>query len=179
MRRLLLVATFNLLLLFFGATALGQSTETAAVKALAEKSGRAFMSGDYETLLDLTYPKLVELAGGREYLLSSMKAEMKRMSDTGIKFVAYTPSEPERIVRAGTKLLAVVPTALEMEAPEASIKHKSFLLAVSTDAGKSWTFIDGTKLDKERLKILLPEAVDKITLPTIGEPVIERKPPRD
>jgi hypothetical protein len=63
-----------------------------------------------------------------------------------------------------------------MESRESIFELKSFWLAVSTDEGKSWRFLDGAWLDADALKLLLPEAVGKIKLPTVSPPSMERKP---
>lgn len=186
------VVAFGLLLLL-SASAFGQKTaatpdvkpspeaatktdEAATIKAEAEKSSRAFVSGDYSKVLDSTYPKILEMGGGKSEMLAAMEKEMRETLSSGVKIVSLAVGEPEKTVRAGTKLLAVVPMAMKIESSNSFVTQRSFWLAVSTDDGKSWTFIDGSALDKESLKIFLPEAVDKITLPSATEPVLERKP---
>ena len=182
MKRLASVVAVNLLLL--GASVFAQqpevttakTREAAAIKAEAESSSRAFMSGDYGKVIDLTYPKVIELGGGREKVLGAMEAELKEMRDLGMKIVSFKVGEPEPSVRAGSKLVAVVPTALKMESSEYIIEQKSFWLAVSADEGKTWRFLSGAVLDANALKFLLPEAVDKIKLPAVSQPSMERKP---
>ena len=152
-----------------------KTNQATTIKAEAEKSSRAFMSGDYNRVLDLTYPRIVEMAGGKAKLLAEVEKEMKSIRDQGFKLVSHTVGEPEPSVRAGTKLLAVVPTALKLESAVAFFTQRSFWLAVSTDKGKSWTFIDGSALDKKTLGLVFPEAIGRIKLPARSQPLIERK----
>jgi len=154
----------------------GKTPEAAAIKAEAENSSRAFMNGDAGRMVDLTYPKLIELGGGREKVLAAVEEQLKEMRDSETKVIAHTVGEPEPSVRAGAKLVAIVPTALKMETEGFIIEQRSFWLAVSTDEGKSWRFIDGSSLDADTFKLLLPEAVDKIKLPALVHPLMERKP---
>jgi len=151
-------------------------SEAAAIKAEAENSSRAFINGDMDKMLDLTYPKLIELGGGREKVMAALESELKEMRELGMKIIAHTVGEPEPSVRVGAKLVAIVPTALKTELDGSVIEQKSFWLAVSTDEGKSWRFLDGSSLNTDTLKLLLPEAVDKIKLPRVVQPVTERKP---
>lgn len=153
-----------------------QSPEAAIIKAEAEKSSRAFVSGDFSAVLDSTFPRVVEMGGGKAKMLASINAEMKETGELGLKILSHTVGEPEPSVRAATLLLAVVPTTLKMESADSFITQRSFWLAVSTNDGKSWTFIDGSYLNGETLKLILPEAVDKIKLPAGVQPVFERKP---
>jgi hypothetical protein len=98
------------------------------------------------------------------------------MRELNLKIVSHTVGEPEKSVSAGTKLLAIVPVVLKMEATEGTFTQKSFWVAVSMDEGKTWMFIDGSYMNDESLKMLIPEASGKITLPAVGAPVFERKP---
>jgi hypothetical protein len=182
MKRLTGIVAINLLL--FGVAALAQqpeatskmTPEAAAIKAEAENISRAFVDGDFGRLLDLTYPKLIELSGGRKKLLAEVEGQMKEMRDMGTKVISLTVGEPGTSVRAGATLVAMVPIRLKMETAEYNMEMESYWLAVSADEGKAWRFISGSSLDVNVLKLLLPEAVDKIKLPAVAQPVMERKP---
>lgn len=153
-----------------------QTPEAAAIKAEAENCSRAFTSGDFGKLIDLTYPKLIELSGGREKALAEVEGQMKELRDSGMKIISMTLGEPEPSVRAGATRVAVVPLRLRIEMPEQDIEVESFWLAVSTDEGKVWRFISGTSVNADALKLFLPEAVGKIKLPAVKQHVMERKP---
>lgn len=182
MKRLIVGVAFKLLLL--GAALAAQqpeatsakTPEAAAIRAEAENSSRAFMNGDFRKVLDLTYPRLIEMGGGREKMLAAVEDQLKEMRDLGMKIISHRVGEPQPSVRAGDKLVAIVPTVLRMESPEYVFEQNSFWLAVSNDEGKSWRFIDGSSLDAHLLKLLLPEAVGKLKLPAVTQPLMERKP---
>jgi len=173
-----------LVVLMFGAAVVAQqgvtgaksTAEAATIKTEAEKCSRAFIAGDFGRVIDSTYPRLIEMSGGKTELLKEIEKSMKAIRDAGLKMVSHAVGEPEPSVRAGAMLLSVVPTTLKMESPDSFLTSPSFWLAVSTNDRKSWTFIDGSFLNPESLKIILPEAVDKIKLHVKGQLVIERKP---
>lgn len=182
MKKLLAAVVFNLLLISVSVVAQDAKLETpltvseaAIIKAAAEKSSRAFMSGDYNGLLDLTYAKVIELGGGRTKMLAAIEAGVKEMHDLELKIISHTIGEPQKSVRAGTQLLSIVPVTLKMESPTEFYTQKSFWMAVSQDDGRSWRFIDGSYLNPDTLKMLIPEAAGKITLPDKGSPVISPK----
>jgi hypothetical protein len=172
-----LAAVLTLLLPISAAQAQGgDSTEArAAAQAQAEESGRAFMTGDFGKLLDYTYPPVVELAGGREKLLAYLKTEAETMRADGFEFVAYEAGEAGApVALAGAKLTAVVvPVVLKLKAGGRIFSQQSFLVGLSADGGRRWTFISGSGLSPERLKLVLPEAGDKLRLPKEGELKIE------
>jgi hypothetical protein len=148
----------------------------AAIKEQGQKVSSAFLSGDFEALLDSTYPKILELAGGRGKMLAVLKSEVAKWEAQKIKIVSYEVGEPGEVKSAGAKLVAVVPTEMKMEVPGALYTQKSFMLAVSADGGKVWKFISGSHLNEAALKLLVPEAVGVVSLPKEVEPVVEKKP---
>jgi hypothetical protein len=148
----------------------------ALIKEQARKMTRAFLAGDFEGLVDATYPKIVELSGGRAKMLEMLKAEVAKWEAQKIKVLSYEVGEPGEVKSAGAKLVSVVPAELKMEFPEIILTSKSFMLAISADGGKAWKFVSGANLNEQALKILVPEAVGVITLPKAVEPVIEKKP---
>lgn len=148
----------------------------ALIKEQARKMSQAFLAGDFETLLDATYPKILELSGGRAKMLEVLKAEVAKWDAQKIKILSYEAGEPGEVKSAGAKLVSVVPAELKMEFPELFLTQKSFMLAISADGGKAWKFVSGANLNEQALKVLVPEAVGVITLPKAVEPVIEKKP---
>ena len=152
------------------------TARAASIKEQARKMARAFIDEDFETLLDATYPKIFELSGGRAQALASLKAGVAEGRAQGARVISYEPGEPDAIKRVGAKLLSVVPVEMKVDFPERTFAQKSFLLAVSTDGGKVWKFIDGTQLNKDILQALVPGAARVVTLPKAEKPVIQRKP---
>ena len=146
------------------------------VKASAEESGRAFMSGDFATLADYTYPKIVQKAGGRAKMIAFLEAGKKQMESEGFEPLSYTVGEPKEIVRVGIKLFAIVPMTLKAKYRGGVLTQRSYMLGVSAERVRVWTFIDGSSLDESKLRALVPEAVGRIKLPNQEAPTFERTP---
>src|SRR5690349_17467306 len=68
--------------------------QPAVVKQKAGEVGQAFLSGDYGKVADLTYPKIVEQLGGREKMVATTDAEMKKLKAKGISFKSYAAKDP-------------------------------------------------------------------------------------
>src|SRR5882724_3644825 len=79
------------LLGFVGAPAgkAGDQDALAALHAQGKAAAKATFDGNYEKLADYTYPKLVELIGGKEKLVATTKALMKSLEEKGIKVIGY------------------------------------------------------------------------------------------
>ena len=182
-RRGAAVIVFAVLILLtpHGAAAQTRLTEEAAkqLRAQAEESSRAFMEGNYERLADFTHPKVVELMGGREKMAAAVRKGMAGVKSQGFETLSYAPAaEPTQVLREGRETYAILPTKLRMRTPGAVIYvSESFMIAVSADDGKNWTFVSGATADAARLKLLMPEVADKLKLPTVRNyPETEKKP---
>jgi hypothetical protein len=156
-------------LLAAAVVAQGQLGEEAAkrLQAQAEESGRAFLEGNYERLADYTYPKLVELIGGREKLLEVVRKEVEEMKAEGFAPLSSVPSAPTQVLRVGGQTYAVLPLKFKMRAPDQIYVSDSFMIAVSDDDGKNWKFLSGASVGEAQLKILLPDAAGKLRLPAV------------
>jgi len=134
----------------------------------AEDMNRAFTAGDFEKLVDLTHPKLVEQAGGREKMLASIKSEMEKIKAAGFDFVSMSILAPKDLIKADADLFAVVPSILTVNTPKGKVVQNGSLVGISADNGENWKFVNG--VDNERFKALFPNAAGKVILP-------EEKPP--
>ena len=117
--------------------------------------------------LDATFPKAVEMMGGKESATEKLNSEMGSWKEKGISITKAECSEPMEIQKIEGKLFAVVPMVLELQIPNGKVISPSFLLGVSEDGGKVWKFIDGTGLmkNKKESEALLPGVYTKLKLP--------------
>jgi hypothetical protein len=130
------------------------------IRSKAIETSTAMINGKYGTVADLTYPKLVELLGGREKIISMMEEG----SAVGVKFVSVEVGQPTEPRRNGDKLFSVVPTHTTLQGIK-QIIQESYLLAISTDNGASWTFLEGAGITPKRLSTFLLELPSGFELP--------------
>ena len=132
------------------------------VDALARK--------DYGTMIDLTYPKLIEFAGGRDKMLAETTNEVQSMEAEGVQIVSSTCEPPTQFVTDATGIYAVVPIKSKIKAQEGLFQTEGSLIGISTDGGKTWTFVDAAGKDEKELKQVLPN-LDQLHLPPQQPPV--------
>jgi len=149
------------------ATAENYPILTARTKELCD----AFTNKDYLKVLELTYPKVIEAGGGREKMLASMQDELKTMETEGVVFLSTTPGAPTNFVHDAGSIYAVVPITSKIKAQAGVFQTESTLIGVSSDAGATWTFIDAAGEDEKKLRMLLPNTLDKLKLPPDKPPV--------
>jgi hypothetical protein len=163
MRQFILVLTFL-------STASFAQINNADIKKQAESTARALLTSDYETLIKFTYPKVIELVGGREKMISLIKNGRIEMSIQGVSFDKVIIGTPSKTVAAGTEILCLVPETVFMKVPKGKMKTETQLLGVSRDNGVNWYFIDAVNLNKDNVKFVLPNYNFDLVLPPKKQP---------
>jgi hypothetical protein len=171
------VAMLVLSLAVAAGSAFGQAASNESLKRAAEESCRAFVEGDFGKLADLTYPKLVALLGGRAKMIAFLEDGVREMKAQGAGVLSVTPGEPTQLTTVGRQRFAVVPSTMRLKVHDGVLVGRSFMLGVSGDGGKSWTFVNGDALDERRLKILFPAAAGRLKLPSPEPPTLEKGQP--
>jgi len=153
--------------------AAGDPPSSAAVKKLAEVLGEATIKGDFTKVIDHTFEPLVKELGGRDAAIKKVETAMRQLRDQGIAIKDYKIGTPGEFLTEGANTFVVVPTTMEMTFPAGRAISKTYLLGISSDAGKTWTFADGAGLsNKASRDRLLPKLPAKLKLPEIQQPEI-------
>lgn len=178
-----LAASLTLLASCFGAVAADDKPDSSrgtvvaedkaeqTAKSKANEVAQATLKGDWNKVLDSTYPEIVKQAGGREKMLDLMKRTTEQMKTKGFAFRSAKIGDTAQVVAVGDKRFAVVPLSLVMKVPRGTVAVKSFLLGISADKGKTWTFINGDKAHDEAVKKMLPDLPASLKLPEKEKPV--------
>lgn len=153
--------------------AANQETPTALAKRLATEASQAVVKGNFRRLAELTYPAVLKEAGGSDQMIAVVEKAMQQLKAQGFTFESTTVGEPGPILTEGLHSFIVVPTTNIMRTPNGKLQSKSYLLGISTDNGKSWTFVDGTGIanQKQREK-MLPKLPAKLVLPERQQPTL-------
>jgi hypothetical protein len=155
--------------------------QTERIRKLAAENGAALASGNYARLVDLTYPKVVEMIGGRDKMIDTLRRGSEDMKAHGSAILGAEVSEPKEVVTAGDKQFAIVPMTVRLQIPDGTLRSKGFLIAISEDRGKTWTFIDSAGITKEpgkereKLAQVVPDFPTQLSVPPREPPVLEPK----
>ena len=158
-----------IVLIFLGSTGFvcAQNQTTAIVtaypnlEAQAKEYGDAFVRDDVERLVELSSPKYIEIAGGKEKLIGAGKATRKQFEQNGIQLLSWTPIEGLQLVEESGSLYAVVSMAMRTKGRGYLFEDYDCLIAVSNDGGEHWTFVSSTCV---RLKDAFPQVAEKLVL---------------
>jgi len=137
----------------------------------AKEISNAFSNKDYLKALELTYPKVVEIGGGRDKMIATMREEIKKMEAEGVALLSAVPGPPTQILNESGSIYAVVPMTLKMKTQTGTYQADATLIGISPDAGTSWTFIDAAGEDDADLKVLPQTVLSKLKLPPEKDPI--------
>lgn len=142
-----------------------QAQDAALVKQKAKALAMAMVKSDYKTIIDNTYPKAVEAAGGKEKLYTSIGTDLANMKKQGIAFESASIGNPGKFYKAGAETHCLIPEDITAKVPSGRIIVHSHLLGVSKDNGKSWTFLDLNNFNAQKVKQLIPNFNPALVIP--------------
>jgi len=141
------------------------------LKKLATSLGEATMAGNATAVVEGTYPTVVETMGGKTKAVELIRTALKKMKDSGLSIKKYEVGEPGDFLKEGANTFSVVPSALEMATPSGQVRVRGYLLAISPDGGKTWTFADGSGLQQKAARDkVLPKLPAGLKLPEPSKP---------
>jgi hypothetical protein len=148
-----------------------EKPSSTLVKQKAVALGHAVIQGDFNTMAEMTYPSIVQALGGREKMIASTRQSLGKMNAQGYRFLSHSVGEPSAFTTEGKNTFTIIPTTVEISAPGGKLVGNSYLLGISPDAGKSWTFVDGTGITRnETREKLLPKLPASLKLPAPAKP---------
>jgi len=114
-------------------------------------------------------------------MIETLRRGSEDMKAHGTAILGVEVSEPKEVVTAGEKQFAIVPMIVRIQLPDGTLRSKGFLIAVSEDHGKTWTFIDGGGIikepgkEREKLAQVIPDFPTQLSLPAREQPMLEPK----
>jgi hypothetical protein len=145
------------------------------VRQKVDEISAALISGNFAKVVDLTYPKVVQMVGGREKMIDLLKAGTQEMLAHGSAITAVVVGTPSEFRTVGKEVFVVVPSSITLSVPGGKLTQKSFTVGVSSDAGRTWFFVDANNLGGEKIKMVFPTFPATLQLPP-RPPVFERMP---
>jgi len=160
--------------LLIATLAYGAEDPQANIRADFDRAQAAVVSGNAGAILDSTYPGLVKQVGGPDAMRSVLTKNLDELEKRSISVVGTEIVSISQPVRAGAELHAVVRAKRTVKSPGGVQIQDTFVIAVSSDAGKKWTFVDGPQLTPKHIHALFPDFNSDLVLPKTEPPVIEK-----
>ncbi len=141
------------------------------VKDKVNAMNEATLKGDWAKLADLQHTRVLQGMGGRENMIVQTDKVMKKMKE-GIEIKSFKLGEPSAIVKQDTDLYVYVPNEMTTKLKGGRLISKSYVVGVSPDQGKTWTFV--TSDSKGSIRKIFPNLPDALKLPETKPPVAEK-----
>lgn len=174
---------FILILLFAWNTSFGQETKTKnqlsiieSLSAQAQIMVKSIVERDYTTYIDLVYPPVVEVFGGKELMISATKTNKEAQIEAGMILVeAKLQNNSHELLEHNGLFQTIVPFNYTVEISGDRYQGVNYLLALTDKEEIRWTFVELETFDEKSIKEFIPEYSDMLEFPVIkGAEFIEK-----
>lgn len=144
---------FTLLLLFiFSFQLSAQSNVVEASKTYTQ----AFVDREYQKVINMTLPQVVEMGGGNTFMEKDLFDERETMVENGMDYISAEIGQTSPTFNNNGDSQVLVDVTYKIVSNKSELDVFTKLLAISSDEGNSWHFLDIEKYDKESLKSFYP-----------------------
>lgn len=140
------------------------------VKSDGDSMCSYFLYKDFNNFIRFTYPKLLEMYGGKEKLLGILDKGTKEMEASKEAYLKVEIGEPSTILSVGDELQCTLPQTIELRQATGKAIIKTTLIAISANKGLSWYFIDTHNNNITNMQGYLPNLSSKLVLPKTEKP---------
>ncbi|MFD1143578.1 hypothetical protein ACFQ4C_20795 [Larkinella insperata] len=167
------ITQFLLFTLFAGtcfAQAQPASDYGQTIKKQAETMGQSLLKKDFNTFVQFAHPSILTMAGGKQKMIEGLTQGMKAMETQGGGILNVAVGEPSTILTTKDGLQCTLPQVIDLKVPNGKLVSKSTLIAVSTDKGSNWYFIDTSGKDLATMQKVIPSLSSELVIPPAEEP---------
>lgn len=151
----------------------------SVIKAQAMEMSKAMVTGDVQGFSRFMHPAVVEKAGGTEKLQAMADTMTRVFQQFGGTISRILIGNPGPIVQYKKTLQATVPQTTFIQTIFADIEAERILIALSSDGGKRWYFVDPDLYKNPEMKTALPVLSPELSIPAPAKPKITPKNPPD
>src|SRR5258706_1996431 len=125
----------------------GQGLDSVALsKSIIEQAdtiANILLRKDYKLYVKFIYPELVKQAGGEIAMAKLISNAMKEnIESKGYELTSVKFGSPSSIIKNANELQSTLPQIITLSLRSRQFETKSTLIAISTDNGKNWKFLD-------------------------------------
>ncbi len=142
----------------------------ANLKKSADNMAALFIKKDYTHYIKYINPKIVANTGGNDKMIVVLKQSMDDMKSKGVTIKNLLIGNISSIVITKAGLQSVVQELLTLKMNEGRVEATSYLIALSTDKGKTWTFIDTSGKPLAEMQKMFPSLSNELVIPEKQQP---------
>jgi hypothetical protein len=176
MRRFSLTVIFFFFVCIVNAQQLANDIELKLnINTTAELMAGYFIKKDFKEFIKFLYEPMLKFNGGTEKVISDIENEIKDFEKDSLKISNMTFNSISKLIHIKGQIQCTIVEKMELTTTDLLVTLKSTLIAISSDQGKTWKFIDPFGMSLKQLRTYLPELSPDITLPNQEEPIITEK----
>ena len=153
--------------IFFPASAQQFSSK---IKVSAMEMSRALIAKKSSVFLQFMHPSMVKLAGGKVQLSAITDSALTVFEQFGGKISKISYGNPSEVVEYKKTMQSVLPQSTFLTSPLGDVELSSSLIAISTDKGANWTFIDTNIFGIDKIKSVMPDISPLLVIPKSAPP---------
>lgn len=138
----------------------------SGLKKLAVRMLEASRKGNMTTVVDMTYPTVIDGLGGRSKAIKTFTESYKRLKEDRMKILLCEVESVGNFYTDRRWTFSLIRTRTEIEVPDGTMIERKHMLAISEDEGKTWKFLDTAGLEDETARIFaIPKLPEGLKLP--------------
>jgi len=161
---------FSILFMTFISISIHAQSQVELLLKDAKEFNDAFLKGDFDKYVDMTIPSVIEVAGGKDVMVTNAKASYDMTTKSGLAYESISPLKPSKFMFAGRELQSILPQTIITKIGKTKISQKVYFLASSSDEGKTWTFLNLEPYDTASIKTFVPSYTGDIEIPAADQP---------
>jgi len=142
-----------------------QNKFSDVILSYAKKSADAQLALNIDEYLNYMHPNIIEMGGGKDLAKQAVQQQLNTYKSMNVDVVSITHGDPGPLVQAGSELHCIVPATTKLAQGDAEFDSVNNWLAISSDDGQSWAFVDMSYYDANSLKIYLPDYNSALVYP--------------
>lgn len=147
----------TLFIAFITITAVSAQNHSGEIKERANDFITAINDEQYKDAVDMMHPNILKMGGGKESLAIILTEEKTMLKSQGYKILNAEIMEPGAVIKASDELHAIVPVKQLVQINNAKFNSTSYLLAASSDNGKTWTISKLDGHDNDSITFFFPK----------------------
>ncbi len=144
--------------------------QNSIIKTQAVNMAHALIKKDFPAFLKYMHPNIIEMAGGNERLLQRMDTVNTMASQFGASIKKIVIGNPGNLINYKNQLQVTLPQSSELTSGFGSFSLETTLIAISSDGGKNWQFIDTSIYNLKEVKKAMPDLSPELKIPPPATP---------
>ena len=131
-----------------------------------QKMTKAVKEKKYEDNVDFIYPKIIKIYGINKHKLAKLSRDSyEKAENEGYVVQDIFFDEPEKIYFAGSELHCIIKRTTIMRTPKGDFSQVHYMLAISSNKGKNWYYLETHTLDQEKIEKIFPNFNYELKIP--------------